>query len=164
MRRHRSSEWSPGEGSVGDHQARVQLLGLRGEALVFGDELVPVEGVADRRGELLAQPGFGDEAEDFALVDRLHDRGQGEHGGDQDAGGVRPGFARLDQEIQPHHLGHAVVGDDHREIILPQQFESLERAGRGRHVVPVALKRLLEGTENDGLVVNNEDARGMLIA
>ena len=154
----------PGQGGVGDHQACVQILGLGGETLVFSNELVPVKGVADRRGEFLAQPGFGDETENFPLVDGLHDRRQREHGGDQDARGVRTYFPGFDQEIQPHHFGHAVIGYDHGKVLTAEQLKRLERTGRRGHMMAVALKGLLEGAENDGLVVDDENARGMRIA
>jgi len=97
---------------VGDGELLIEALGLGGEMVVPDDELVAVDRVLDGGGEFFTQPGLGDEAENFALVDRVDDGGERENGGDEDARAEGAQFFAFDEEIEAEHLGHALVGDD----------------------------------------------------
>ena len=88
------------QGAVELLQLRVHGLGFGLQAGVVGNQVVALHGVLDRGQQFLAQPGFDDEAVNFPLVDRVNDRAQAQHGGDEDAGGVGLDFAHLGQEFQ----------------------------------------------------------------
>ena len=81
-------------------QLRVHGLGVGLEAGVVGNQLEALHGVLDGGEQFFAQPGFDDEAVDFALVDGVDHGAQAEDGGDEDAGGVGLDFADLGQEFQ----------------------------------------------------------------
>ncbi len=147
------------EGGVGAFEAVVEEGGFLGELVVVGEQLVAVVGVADGRGELFAQPGFGDEAEDFALVDGLDDGGQREDCGDQDARGIGALLFALGEEVEAEHLGHALVGDDDREGLLGDQFEGLGGAGGGDDGIAVAFEGHFERRQDNGLIIDNEDGQ-----
>ena len=122
-------------------------------------EFVALDGVTDRRDKFFAQPRLGDETEDFTFVDRVDDRGKGENGREQNAGGVRAGFLRLDQEIETDHLGHFLVRNDDGEVPLCEDGQRLDRTVAGDDVETLALERFLERGQHHGFVVDDENGR-----
>jgi len=137
--------------------AGVQLLGTGLQHLVVHDQVMALDRVAHGGQQFFAQPRFRDEAEDFSAVDGLDDGWQGEHRRDENAGGVGVRLAAFDQEIQAEHFRHALVGDDDRKLALVQDRQRLDGAGTRDDVVALAFEGFLEGSEDDGLVIHDED-------
>jgi hypothetical protein len=81
-------------------QLAVDQHGLGLQHGVVVNQLVALHGVLDGGEQFLAQPGFDDEAVDFALVDRFDHRVETEHGGDQDARGVGLQLLGLGEKFQ----------------------------------------------------------------
>ena len=140
-------------------QLRVELLGLGLKFAIVRDEVVPLHGVADRGDEILAEPGFGDEAENFPLVDRIDDRRQREDGRDENARAVRAQPPAFDEKIQAEHFRHPLIGENHGEIAIREDGQRLVRARAGDDVKALALERGLQGLQHDQLVIDDENRR-----
>ena len=110
----------------------------------------------------LGVPRLGDVAVHVAEVDRLDQHVDVGEGGEDDADGVGAHRARRLEELEARHLRHALVGDDHRHVVL---FEERERlvAGAGRMDLEDALEVEAEGVEVVRLVVDDQYREGAQI-
>ena len=99
------------------------------------------------------------------LVDRRDRRLGVGVGGQQDALGVGHELARLDEVLRARHRRHALVGDEHRDLVAAREqlAQQVQRLGAGaRAQDPEALAEAApqvarDGREHGGLVVDRED-------
>ena len=126
----------------------------------------------DRVQALLGRvPGLAEVVVEVDLVDRLDRRlGVGVRG-EEHALGVGDDLARLDEVVGPGHAGHALVGDEHRDLLaagadLADEVQRLGAGGRAQDPVAVAEAAAQvagDGGEDRGLVVDGDD-RGAALA
>ena len=114
---------------VAGQHARV-LLQLLGQAPVLAHQLVALDGVGQDPAQLLGVPGLGDVAVDAPEVDRLDQHVDVGEGGHDDADRVGADLARRLEQLEPGHARHALVGDDHRHVVLLDQRQRLLAAAR----------------------------------
>jgi len=62
----------------------------------------------------------------------------------------------LSAQLGPRHLGHPLVGEQHRDRLARENFERLARRRRGEHAEP-PLEPEPEGVEVPGVVVDVQD-------
>ena len=127
------------------------------ELAVLLDQDEALDRLADREAHVVDAPGLDDVAVDVALVDGVEDRLGVFVGGDHHACGFGPELFGLDQQLDPRHAGHALVGEQHRELLL---LEALERLGGvvDQDQVEVAAEVEAEHLELVGFVVHDQHA------
>ena len=142
----------------------VQILELAVHGLcgglehgVLADQFIPLHRVLQRREQILAHAGLHDEAIDFPFVDRLDDSGQIEHAGHQHASGVGLDRLHLCQKLQAVFRRHVLVGEHHGESFLLEVLQGIHRVECREGAIAFALKHLLEGENEEFLVVHNQD-------
>jgi len=105
----------------------------------------------------LLVPGLGDVAVDLAEVDGLdEDVGVGV-GGEDDPDGIGAQRARFAHELEPGHLGHALIAHDHRDVVLFEQPQRLVPRYPAVRIWKDALEVEAEGVEVVALVIDDED-------
>jgi len=152
-----------GEMDVGAADVDAVLVDVDGE-------VADVDGVAERGlGGVLAAELGADAGFELLNVERFGYIivGAGVEGGDlgsflladgeDDDGGVGDG-ADLAAELDAAHLGHGEVGDDEVGLPLAEEDEAVETVGGGADVVALGAEGGLEGAEDLGLVVDEQDA------
>jgi hypothetical protein len=139
-------------------QRVVGHLQLLAQALVVPRERPPLRGAAHDHEQLVRVPRLGDEVIDAPGVDGVHEAVDVGVGGEDDADGVgRPLLAPAEQ-LHPGHAGHAVVGDDHGDVVAGQPSERRLAALGAQHPELGGQDRL-ERVEDPRLVVDDQDNR-----
>ena len=119
-------------------------------------EAVALIGVAHRGAQQRRIPRLGDVADDAAAIERR------DHRRDVGVAGEQYGLrlveaARLGQQRVAGHAGHALVGDDDRDVrVGAEDVERLFGLGRGEHPVLV-LEQVLQSDQDVRLVIDGQN-------
>ena len=142
------------EAAVQLGQLAVLLLHELGELSVLLPERVGVEGLPDGAEQLEPVPRLGEDAEDLAVVDRVHRGAEVVRGGDEDADGRGLHGPGAGEEVRPGHPRHHVVGRDDLELPLLHRGERLRGIEAGGHFIAGGLEGPLQRVQDWTLVVD----------
>ena len=144
---------------VQGRELRVLAVQERSHLLVIAAQVIVVDGSADDGQQIVAIPRLRNEPVDLAAVDGVDGGVELLHRGDEQAVALRRELSRPLQELRPVHLWHAVVRADHNEPgALLEQLQGIRRPLRGDDLEALELERPLEGAEDEGLVVYEQEA------
>ena len=143
-----------------DHrfEEAVGPLQIADQPLVLDRELVVLDRALHHLLQVIGLPRLADVGVDVPVVDRLDDRVHVREAGQDhpDRAGMAP--LHLGDELDATHVGHALVGEHHRERSLRiEQIERAARVGRGLDVV-VVLEREAHRLEDGFLVIDDQDS------
>jgi hypothetical protein len=134
--------------------AALDLL-LEGHVLVL--ELAGLGGAAAEGDEVVVGEGFLEVVEG-AAVDGLDGGLEGGLGGHEDDGDLGVPIPDGGQDVHAGDAGHADVGDDDVRRPSSQRLQGLFPLVRDRHLEPLAAEEDLQGVEDGGLVVDDQDS------
>ena len=145
----------PDEVALGEEIVQAPL-----QRQVLGDQLPPLQRLADDTDELGALEGLGEEVH-RPVLHRRHRLLHGAEGGEQDH--VDVGHRRLDlaQQLEPGEARHAQVGEEQVHPALAQALERRLTVGREHHGVPLAGEGALQALPHRGVIVGDEKGGGL---
>ena len=140
---------------VGLHQPGVGRLQLGDQPAALGQQLVLLDPLADDPLELDAVPGLEDVAEDVPFVDGVDDRLDVGVAGEEHPDRVGLELAGLAEQDVARHAGHALVGEDHLDVVVLEQLDG-RRAVVLRQDAVGAVELVAQALEDVRLVVDDQ--------
>jgi ATPase subunit of ABC transporter with duplicated ATPase domains len=116
-----------------------------------------LDGIANAAEQVLRHPRFGDELVNAGFVDTRDDVLRIGVAADDDAHHVGPLVAHVLEKLYPGGDGHALVAQDHVDLMALQQCAGVRGAGGSQHRV-VFVEVAADGVERAGFVVDDQDA------
>ncbi len=123
--------------------------------------MVALQGLVHDGLHLAAVPGLEHVAVHVSEPDGLHEHILVPKGREDDAHGVGAHLPGVAQKLGAGHLRHTLVGDDHRHLVLAQNFQP-RGAGQGRVQVEGLSEIEAEGVQVVLLVVHQEHGVGQV--
>ena len=120
-----------------------------------------VEGLAQRRLQLLVVPGLRDQPEDLAAVDGLDGDVHLGVAGQHHAHDVGVALAHRGQQVDAAHLGHALVAHHHLHRGGVEQLEGLLGTPGAEHLPRLVAQQALHRLQDVDLVVDEQDGVAM---
>ena len=143
--------------TLGHDPVEAELLLVPPDARALGAaQLLQLDGVPDDEDGLGEVEGL-EQIVDGAQAERLHrglDRGVGRHHDHRDVGMTA---LDLPHHLDAVHLGQALVGDDEVEVLVAQPLQRGLAAGDRADLVALGLKRPLQRTHEDRVVLDDQD-------